>query len=143
MVAPGEIYAHDDYYEDEKTGQLCLKYLLVIAVPAKSDVVYRLLTSQQRARPKFPPCHHGNPVPGYFLGDSLGSPITAPTWLDLRKGDDYDPLEFAAKIKTLAIRLVLTLPTPLLRDIFNCVAAADDTTRGQERCIRDVVATLP
>jgi hypothetical protein len=143
MVAPGEIYAHDEFYEDEKTGKLLPKYLMILAAPRKNDIVYRLLTSRQNSRPKDPCCYHGNPLPGYFLGEQLGGPLAEPTWLDLRKLQDYDADTFSARAKDGSIRLVLVLPTPRLRDILNCAAAADDTSTGQERCIRDVVAQLP
>lgn len=143
MVAPGEIYAHDEFYEDAKTGKLLPKYLLILAAPPKNDIVCRLLTSRQNSRPKYPCCYHGNPLPGYFLGDQLGGPLTEPTWLDLRKLQDYDADTFSAKTKIGSVRLVLVLPTPSLRDIFNCAAAADDTSTGQERHIRDFVAHLP
>lgn len=124
-----------------QTGELKAKYLLVLAVPAGSDVVARLLTSRQHGRPVAPPCFHGMPYPSYFLGIPC-RPLTANTWLDLRHLDDLDPDDLAKLIRKTIISIDGSLSAPVLRPALDCAANADDTTRLQSRWIRDALAAL-
>ncbi|WP_257386495.1 hypothetical protein [Tahibacter caeni] len=85
----GDICCHDQFYQDAN-GQLRPKYFLVPARTAQGDVIARLLTSRYREfRPVDPPCHHGDPYPGFYFG-VLGGPLTRESWLDLRPFDDLD-----------------------------------------------------
>jgi hypothetical protein len=45
-------------------------------------------------------------------------------------------------IAVVTLACVATLPMSLLCPALDCVANADDTTRQQERCIRDAHAAL-
>jgi hypothetical protein len=55
-----------------------------------SDVfVVRVLTSRPHGRPVEPPCYHGDPYPGFYLG-ILGGPLQRGSWVDLRALDDVD-----------------------------------------------------
>lgn len=65
----GRIYRDAHFYVDPETGQLKPKYFLVLAAPSDGDIVIRLLTSRYSGlRPETPPCSHGDPYPGFFLG---------------------------------------------------------------------------
>jgi hypothetical protein len=100
-----------------------------------------LLTSRAHSRPENPPCYHGAPYPGFYLG-ALGGPLGTKSWLDLRRQEDYDGPSFLADINTGLLKLVRSvsrsMPCPLLQR----VTAAQDTTRQQENVIRDQRAAL-
>ncbi len=129
-VIPGQIYRHDCFYRDS-AGQWQVKYLLVLTGTPDGDVVFRLLTSRAHGRPEQPPCYHGNPYPSFYLG-YLGGALTAKSWLDLRRYDDYDGISFAANLTARDLSLVAILPQEILCQALDCVANADDTTRQHE-----------
>ena len=138
----GEIYRHREFYTDSLSGALLPKFLLILALPQGGDVVARLLTSRHAGtRPEQPPCHHGDPYPGFYLGIP-GSALTTKTWVDLRKLDDLDIDVFNGWLRKGDITLVTSLAPQQLRATLECAASADDTTRQQERSIRDAIAGL-
>jgi hypothetical protein len=137
-VVSGQIYCHDRYYFD---GGWRRKYFLVLAASPSGDVVHRLLTSRAHSRPRNPPCFHGDPYPGFYLG-YLGGELTSESWLDLRGLDDYDGLDFANHRTKGSLILVQMLDKSLLCSALDCAAGADDTTRQQEQSIRDQRAIL-
>lgn len=139
-VMPGDICRHERFYRDRQ-GNWQRKYLLVLAGTPSGDVIYRLLTSRAHGRPTAPPCFHGLPYPGFYLG-VLGSPLTADSWLDLHHADDYDGADFVADLAAGRLQRICGLPVTTLCPALDCVAAADDTTRQQEACIRDARAGL-
>ncbi len=135
----GRVYRDDAFYPDPATGELKPKYFLVLAAPARGDIVARLLTSRYAGmRRESPPCFHGDPYPGFYLG-VLGGVLNAKSWLDLRPLADLDRWDFARHEDAGRIHEVTTLPPELLRAAMECAAAADDTTRAQERAIRDAM----
>ena len=140
-MRPGDIYRDEAFYLETSTGELKPKYLLILAAPGNDDIVFRLLTSRAHGRPETPPCYHGRPYGGYFLGVP-GSPLTEKTWIDLRPSDDLDPAEFHRREKSGVLALVHTLPIEILMAVLECAAGADDTTRHQERHLRDTLAAL-
>jgi hypothetical protein len=140
-VQPGEIYRDNAFYPDPTTGALLPKYLLLLAVPSGDDIVARLLTSRAHGRPEQPPCYHGRPYGGFYLG-APGAPLTEKTWVDLRFHDDLDPVEFARRQASGILTQVCVLPAAVLLAILDCVAGADDTTRRQEAHRRDTLAAL-
>ncbi|MFZ1643221.1 MAG: hypothetical protein WAV07_17675 [Candidatus Contendobacter sp.] len=135
-VIPGQIYRHDYFYRDS-AGQWQTKYLIVLTGTPGGDVVFRLLTSKAYGRPESPPCYHDNPYPGFYLG-YLGGELTAKSWLDLRRQADYDGVQFSKK----HLPCVATLSKEILCRALDCAANADDTTRQQERLMRDQRAAL-
>lgn len=88
-----------------------------------------------------PPCFHGLPYPGYFLGP-LCKEIPLPTWLDLRALDDFDAKVLHKRSEKGIVHLIHQLGGDLLKAALSCVAAAEDTTQRQERNIRDLLAKL-
>jgi hypothetical protein len=139
---PGDIYRHDKFYVSVETGKLEPKYLLILAVPNGDDIVARLLTSRAHGRPEAPPCYHGLPYGGHFLGIP-GGPLTEKTWVDLRPFDDLDVVEFRRLETAGTLARVHALSGATLRAVLDCVARSDDTTRRQERHLRDTLAVLP
>ena len=138
----GEIDRHAEFYTAPMTGALLPKYLVVLALPDGGDIVARLITSQHEdARPKQPPCHHGAPYPGFFFG-VIGEPLMKNSWLDLRPFDDLDIDVFRGRLRKGVITRICVLDNKVLRAALECVANSDDTTRWQERCIRDAMAKL-
>lgn len=138
----GHIYRDSEFYVDQESGELKPKYFLVLAAPAKFDIVIRLLTSRYAGvRPEDPACFHGDPYPGYFLGIP-GGHLNSKTWLDLRKTEDLDPWDFARYQSEERIRDVGAIPAEQYKAVLTCAARADDTTRRQEQFIRDVLAIL-
>jgi hypothetical protein len=120
-VQPGDIYRHEAFYVDEETGRPAPKYLLVLAVSQRDDIV-------------------GRPYGGYFLG--VPGTLREKTWIDLRPFDDLDPIEFRKREESGTLVLACALPMAMLRSVLECVAGADDTTRHQERRLRDTLAGL-
>jgi hypothetical protein len=139
-MRPGDIYEVPAFYADPLTGELRTKYLLILATNRDRDLIARLLTSRAHGRPEQPRCFHGHPYPGFFLGVP-GAPLEMPTWIDLRALDDIDRSEFALRMER-DVRIAGTVSRDLLFEAMECVAAADDTTRGQERALRDSLAVL-
>jgi len=139
-IVPGQTCRHVCYYRTPE-GEPKSKYLLILAGAPSGDVIYRLLTSRPHGRPRQPPCYQGLPYPGFYLG-LLGGPLTADSWLDLQQADDFDCPAFSTGVQGGLIQPIATLPLALLCPALDCVANADDTTRQQERCIRDVRAGL-
>jgi hypothetical protein len=139
-VQPGDIYRHAAFYLGD-TGEIKTKYLLVLAAPINTDVVARLLTSRPHGRPETPPCYHGLPYGGYFLG-VIGAPLVRKSWVDLRYLGDLDPIDARAEQTRGILTRISTLPREALRAVIECVAAAEDTTRRQEKHLRDTLAAL-
>jgi len=106
----GWIYRDSRFYVDAHSGELKPKYLLVLAAPDRDDIVFRLLTTRHAGlRPEAPPCHHGNPYSGFFLG-VLGGSLTAKSWLDFRYQDDLDADRFAEHERDGRVRAIMKLP---------------------------------
>lgn len=135
----GEIWSHDAYYLDGDDFRK--KYLLVLAVHADGDYVYRLLTSRQNNRPVEPACFHGLPYPAFYLG-VLGSGLVKQSWLDLRECKDMDSYEFSKLSREGVLRKVTELQMPQLIGALACAANADDTTVRQRRAMLDAKAAL-
>jgi hypothetical protein len=140
-VEIGEIYRHEAFYRNAETGELEAKYLVLLATLPSGDFVCRVLTSRPHGRPEQPRCFHGNPYPSYYLG-VLGAPLSVKSWLDLRYLDDFDEVEFRRRIKSNRIVLIASLNKEILAELLDCAAGAEDTTRLQERAIRDSLAKL-
>lgn len=140
-MRPGEIYRHERFYTDPQTGELLKKYAVILALTRGGDVVFRLLTSRAHGRPETPPCFHGMPYPGYYLG-VLGGTLGTKSWLDLRGQGDYDGECFRLGVRQDRIHLVMSLPKDLFRAVLDCAARADDTTDAQGRAMLDVLAAL-
>jgi hypothetical protein len=139
--AAGTVLHDPRFYADRETGQLKPKFLLVLATTRAGDVVWRLLTSRQRGRPEQPPCYHGDPYPGFYLGViGTSSGLGKKSWLDLRGLDDGDGIDMAQSLDAGELVIATTIHGGMLRAAQECAAAADDTTRAQERAIHDELA---
>ncbi len=140
-MKPGEIYRHEAFYRSSETGELEAKYLVLLAALPAGDFVARLLTSRPHGRPESPACSHGHPYSSFYLG-VLGGPLGAKSWVDLRYLDDFDELEFQRRLNSRRVVPVAALSKSTLLDLLDCAASAEDTTRLQERAIRDALASL-
>lgn len=141
-MLPGDIYRHARFYADSDTGELKPKFLIVLACPAGGDLVARLLTSRHaESRSETPACHHGAPYPGYFLG-VLGDPLVKKSWIDLRPFDDLDSHAFERQRDQGILTPVAKISGDMLCSALECAASADDTTRQQERHLRDTLARI-
>jgi len=123
----GWVYRHDAFYLDREAGELKAKFLVALAHTPAGDVVARLLTSRQHSRPEAPPCFHGDPYPGFFLGVP-GGRLAVRTWVDLRALDNLDEDAVALRIRKGVISAELAIPPATMRPLLECVAAANDTT---------------
>jgi hypothetical protein len=140
-VQSGDIYRHEAFYRSAETGRLEPKYLVLLATLASGDWVARLLTSRPHGRPEQPACFHGRPYSSFYLG-VLGGPLSAKSWVDLRYLEDFDEFEFRRRLKSTRIVSVMPLSKGALVQVLDCAAAAEDTTRLQERAIRDALANI-
>lgn len=140
-MEPGDIYRHDQFYRHLITGELERKFLVFLAPTPGDDWVARLLTSQANMRTEQPPCSLGYPYPGFFLG-VLGQVLPLKTWVDLRGLPDIDPLSVTQLVRLGIMGSVMALPKASLKQLIECAAAAEDTTRQQERALRDQLARM-
>jgi hypothetical protein len=140
-VQSGDIYRHEAFYRSAETGRLEPKYLVLLAALASGDWVARLLTSRPHGRPEQPPCFHGRPYSSFCLG-VIGGPLSAKSWVDLRYLEDFDEFEFRRRLKSNRIVPIISLSKDALVQVLDCAAAAEDTTRLQERAIRDALAKV-
>ena len=139
-MRPGDIYRDNAFYV-APTGELKRKFLLVLAAPVKRDVVIRLLTSRPHGRPENPPCFHGAPYAGYFLGVP-GGELNQKTWVDLRPQGDLDVIACRGQEEKGLMERTLVLDEVITASVIECVAGADDTTREQENLLRDALAAM-
>lgn len=137
----GTIYRHSCFYAEPGTGELLPKFFVVLATTPAGDIVVRLLTSKAHGRPESPPCYHGDPYPGFYLG-VLGGALTAKSWVDLRGLEELDAGEVSRLLQQDVISEASTLPKGTLAALLECVAGANDTTKRQERAVRDQLARL-
>jgi hypothetical protein len=72
----------------------------------------------------------------------IGDPLSSKSWVDLRYLDDLDEFEFQRRLKSNRIVSIKSLAREVLGQLLDCAAAAEDTTRLQERAIRDALANL-
>ncbi len=129
------------FYRDRLTGEVKRKFFVVLAQLPSEDLVVRLLTSRSHGRPETPRCYHGLPYPGFYLG-VLGGRFSKQSWLDLRYLDDLDPAPAAGLRKRAVLEHVGTLDLAMFGDLLDCAARADDTTKAQEKAMRDELARL-
>lgn len=139
-MIPQEIYRHDAFYRDAASGEFQRKYLVVLARIPGDDLVVRLLTSKQHGRPEDPRCYHGYPYPGFYLG-IIGEPLPAKSWVDLRYLDDFDP-SIAPKMLARVLARITSIAKDIFAELLDCVGRAEDTTKLQERAIRDQLARM-
>lgn len=137
----GDIYRHDQFYRDSTTGELKPKYLVLLAPTPSQDWIARLLTSRANMRVETPQCSLENPYPGYFLGVP-GPALPLKTWVDLRWMPDLDSLDAVRLVRLGILRMVMQLPERTMAGVLECAANADDTTRQQERSLRDQLGTI-
>lgn len=81
------------------------------------------------------------PYAGYFLGVP-GGELALNTWVDLRPQDDLDVIACRGRQNRGLMKQVLALDAETTIRVIECVAGADDTTRQQERLLRDTLDTL-
>lgn len=139
-IESGRIYLDKRFYRD-RAGEFKPKYLLILAVSPGNDLIFSLLTSRQHGRPTEPRCFHGYPYPGFYLG-VLGDPLSRDSWLDLRRLHEAERDPFTRGMGDRIIEPVMTLEPQIIIDSLDCAAAAEDTTRYQERIILDTRAAL-
>lgn len=137
----GEIYRHDQFYRDSTTGELKPKYLVLLAPTPSNDWVARLLTSRANMRLEMPRCSLQYPYPGYFLGVP-GMALPLKTWVDLRWMPDSDSLDAERLVRLGILQMVMELPKHTMASLLECVANADDTTRQQEKALRDQLGVI-
>ena len=140
-MAAGAIYRHEGFYRSAETGRLEPKFLVLLATLPSNDLVARLLTSRSHGRPETPNCYQGRPYTSFYVG-VLGGLLHTKSWVDLRYLDDFDGIEFNRRLGGGQIRPVTSLSQEVLVALLDCVAGAEDTTRLQERAIRDELARL-
>lgn len=139
-IEPGQIYRDSPFYCNP-AGEFKSKYVLILAISPGNDLIFSLLTSRQHGRPIDPRCFHDHPYPGFYLG-TLGNPLSRDSWLDLRGLHEAEHDAFLRDIADQIIEPITALDTAALLESLDCAAAADDTTRHQERSILDTRARL-
>lgn len=143
-LAPGTVLYHSRFYRDADTGEYRSKFIVLLAPMRGGDWVVRLLTSRyEGVRPEQPPCHHGDPYPGFYLGvldpaNGLGKK----SWLDLRGLEDADAADVARLLEAGVLAPVMVLSIESMKPALACAAGADDTTRAQEQALRDQLAAF-
>lgn len=144
VFPPGTVLRHSRFYLDKATGEYKPKFIVLLAPMRGGDYVARLLTSQHaQVRPELPPCHHGDPYPGFYLGVlDPANALGRKSWLDLRRMEDADGVEVLRLLDSGILIQVTALPIELLKPALACAAGADDTSDAQEKALRDQLAAL-
>ncbi len=143
-LAAGQIWQDDCYYLDTQSGECKRKYLLVLAVDAKThDAVTVVFTSQPNGLPDNPACYIGNPRSGFYLG-VLGGVFFKETWLDFNSIKMLDADDFALHIKQSRKTLLSQkLSSKTFCTALRCMMQMqDDITKQQWRLLGDTVAEL-
>jgi len=143
-LPPGTVLHHSRFYLDTDTGEYKPKFLVLLAPMRGGDWVVRLLTSQHAGvRPEQPPCHHGDPYPGFYLGVlDPANGLGRKSWLDLRWLADADITDVARFLDAGVVSMVTALPIDVLKPALDCAARADDTTQAQGHALLDQLAAL-
>lgn len=139
MPEPGKLYYFRDYVFPD--GEQQHKYVLLMGKTKSDDWILARTTTKQNARPKDPACYLGYPYPGFYL-DRAGDLLPLASWLVLNRLDDYDALDFVAQTTNGSVNLIGAFPPDLFCEALACAARADDTTREQDRVMRDLRVEL-
>ena len=142
-AVPGQIWQDDCYYYDQRTGRCMRKYVLVLAIDARSgDSVTAVLTSTPNGLPTDPACWQGNPRSGYYLGIP-GAPLVKETWIDFNGIQTLDDADLAHQVAQARKNLLaLTLLPDKFCAVLRCVRGIDDLEIRHERLIGDLIAVL-
>jgi hypothetical protein len=135
MPQPGELYYYPNYVFPD--GNIRDKYVLLMGETRGGDWILARTTSKAHGRPQNPRCNHDNPYPSFYL-DTAGGLLPLETWLVLDRLDDYDTISFSSELKAGAISLAGIIPPALFCQALDCAARADDTTREQEKTMKDL-----
>ena len=139
MPIAGTLFRYPNYVFPD--GAQRDKYILLMGQIPGGDWIVARTTSRAHGRPQEPRCHHGNPYPSFFLGKADGI-LPLDTWLVLDRLDDHDSLEFQVRVINGLVIEVGPIPSALFCDALACAAGADDTSRAQERAMKDLRAKL-
>ena len=143
-LARGQIWQDNCYYLDSKTGECKPKYLLILAVDAKTkDAITVVFTSQPNGLPDHPACYIGNPRSGFYLG-VLGGVFFKETWLDFNSLKTLDADDFALHIKQNRKSILSQTLTPnVFCAALRCIIQMqEDITKQQWRLLGDTIAQL-
>lgn len=138
-IKTGEIWAHNCFYRDADNE--CKRKYILILYSHESKIIFRVLTSQQNVRNHNLGCHHDE-NPSFYI-DTLDGVLDKSTWVVLTKSNHntvYDEYDFQSFVGSNHVyKYKDQINKELLEQIIECCIGADDTTKGEERCLRDFI----
>jgi hypothetical protein len=139
----GQIWRDDCYYFDPGNGKCMRKYVLVLAVEAKSgDRVTAVFTSKSHGLTENPACSLGPPRAGFFVGIPGGT-LTQPTWVDFSSIITLDSSDLATHARAGRKSLIpLALPDKTFCAVLRCALQCEDITLRETRWIGNTAAVL-
>lgn len=118
------------------------KYFTILGKAPSDDYIVARTTSNGQRKSWQYGCHNDEPDPNFCI--PIGQAIfPLDTWFCLDYLMNLDAYELKDKLKTGFIEQRGTLPHNIIKDLLNCAASAEDTTRQQETVMRDILANLP
>ena len=144
LAALGQIWQDDCYYLDKQSGGCKRKYVLILAVEAKTgDCVTVVFTSTPNGLPEQPTCYLDNPRSGFYLGIP-GGVLQKETWLDFNSLETLDSYDLNLHTNTgRKILLEQTLPQAVFCAALRCVMQRqEDIPKREYSWLGDTVAAL-
>lgn len=141
-LTPGQIWLDHQYYLDAH-DQYKRKFILILANgPGSGDLIAVALTSKSHGLRENPPCDHGPPRSGFFIG-ILGGPMQLNTWADFSNFEDVDD---QLVDRRLASGRYASTPTVLPKANFvallRCAMQCDDLTKRQRQWLQNSVGAI-
>lgn len=140
---PNTLWRDGQYYLDAASGEYMPKYVLILATSLNGDdALSAVLTSKSNGLRRDPPCDHGPPRAGYFIGVPGGG-LTLPTWVDFSSVDDQDSFAFERRVVAGRVsKAALTLPPPLFCQVLRCLTQSDDLVKRQHAWLAQTIQSL-
>lgn len=117
------------------------KLFTVLALSPAADYIVAKTTSKPDRKSWTYGCHNGDPYPNFFIPVTLKL-FPLDTWICMDALYEFDQHEFQQRITTGALIEKGRLTKKVIKDLLDCAARADGTTRAQEKALRDELALL-
>ncbi len=131
----GEIWTHLQY--ELSDGSYKPKHLIILGERNhRFEVLYARLTSRPNGLPDNPPCYHGNPRSGYYLGVP-GGILNKETWVvfdDIAYLDSRD-MRYLTNSNLMA-------PTAIFCSLLRCIQQSEDILGIQYDQIMDTIQSV-
>lgn len=131
----GEIWTHQKYQLSD--GSYKPKHLVILGeCNQKYDLLYARLTSRSNGLPSDPPCYHGNPRSGFYLGIP-GNRLAQHTWVV------FDDISYLDSREVQYLQYTgLIVPNPIFCNLLRCIQQSEDILGIQYSQIMDTIQEI-